>query len=142
MTFSPAPKLPREKRPRKPLPKATKAIARKSRPKPINRKRRASEFRRAYGSQERVAFVRRLPCVVCVGLMVRPAGESDNAHIIGGGAGRKADARHIAPICRIHHRALHAAGSLSEFYVMFGFKVDLAQAAAETDAAWQKEQAQ
>lgn len=66
--------------------------------KPRNAKRRASEFKRWYGSKERVAWVRALPCVWCLSRE-----GSDNAHTENGGKGRKADYQTIAPLCRPCH---------------------------------------
>ncbi|MDB4893172.1 MAG: hypothetical protein JWL61_5027 [Gemmatimonadetes bacterium] len=59
-----------------------------------NTKRKAREFERAYGSKERVEWVKSLPCCWCGAV-----GESQNAHTVGGGAGRKADYDTIAPLC-------------------------------------------
>lgn len=122
----------------KPLPPRSHPVARGA-VKRSNPKRKASEFRRAYGSKARVEWVKRQPCPVCLALGMRGdwTAERDNAHIVGGGAGRKADRTMIVPLCRHHHRALHAAGSLSAFYVTFGCKVDLADVAVRTEAAWQ-----
>lgn len=101
-----------------------------------NVKRKASEFQRCYHSKARVRFVKSEPCPVCQALGMRHLVESDNAHIVGGGAGRKAGYEKIVPLCRLHHRALHAAGSLSAFYVTFGGLVDLAAFAAQTHSRW------
>jgi hypothetical protein len=67
--------------------------------KRVNRKRRASEFARCYGSKERVEWVKRQPCIDC------GATPSDNAHVEGEGVGRKAHHTRIVPLCRTHHRA-------------------------------------
>lgn len=76
---------------------------------PIARKpRKASEFRRVYGSRARVRWVKSLPCVAC--LAVSPifgaisAGQSQNAHTVTGGMGRKAGSETIVPLCASHHR--------------------------------------
>ena len=82
-------------------------IARKTRIKASNAKRRTSEFARCYHSRERVRFVKGLPCLVCnalspfIGETTR--GRSDNAHVETDGAGRKADYDRIIPLCRSHH---------------------------------------
>jgi len=116
--------------------------------KPSNTKRRGKEWARAYGSEERVLWVRWRPCVVC------RRGPCENAHVQTGGAARKADARHVVPLCdrsqpvyaiRVGpavvwipaggcHSWLHALGAKS-FQEATG--VDLNAAAAETEAAWQ-----
>ena len=99
-------------------------------PKASNPARKVREFARAYGSKVRCEWVRSLPCCVpgCA------AGPSENAHVIGGGMGRKASANLIAPMCSGHHRWLHQYGTL-EFMAMYG--VHLVTAARECDALWQ-----
>lgn len=57
-----------------------------------------------YHSKARVAWMQAQPCVVCG---VTP---SENAHVIGGGAGRKADATCIIPLCKTHHALQHQKG--------------------------------
>lgn len=76
-------------------PKARKPVKR------VNRKRKASEFARTYHSKARVAFVRSLPCAAC-GI----EGLSANAHIgnEGSGAGMKANADQIGPLCDTKYR--------------------------------------
>lgn len=69
------------------------------------KKRSASEFRRIYGSRARVAFVKRLPCFSCW-----EVGESQNAHTVSGGMGRKANAAEIIPLCKACHALQHAKG--------------------------------
>ncbi len=69
--------------------------------KPRNDARRKREFLRAYGSVERVEFVRSLACaghVVLLGETFLPRGGCHNAHTVTGGAGRKANADTIAPL--------------------------------------------
>lgn len=78
------------------------AIPRKGRIKP--KKRSAAEYRRIYGSRERVEFVKSLPCAWCVARgRVRMCGPSENAHVENGGMGRKADHTKIVPLGRHHH---------------------------------------
>jgi hypothetical protein len=98
----------------------------------VNRARKASEFVRAYGSKARVAWVKRRPCIVAVGVC---AGPIENAHVVkgDGGTSYKASAEFIAPMCHRHHRRLHSLGPISFQSV---FKVDLAACAAETERAW------
>lgn len=106
------------------------ALKRRKRVNPVNPDRRAREFQRAYGSEERVYYVgQHLACVVpdC------HAHECDNAHIETGGMGRKADADKVAPICNPHHRLLHQHGP-ETFEAAYG--VDLEEAAADTESRW------
>lgn len=79
-----------------------------------NRERKAKEFSRAYGSEERVKAVKAMTCEVesCDRL-------SENAHLTTGGTGRKADADSVANLCYEHHRthprSLHNLGSVERF---------------------------
>lgn len=88
-------------------------LDRKTRLNPVNAKRRRKEFRRAYGSEARVKWVKAQPCIIC------GSTPSDNAHIEGGGAGRKADADKVVPLCHSHHRtapdSYHALGGKDAF---------------------------
>ena len=76
-----------------------------------------------------------LPCIVpgC------PSLHQDNAHIEGDGAGRKANADKIVPLCRGHHRtrkdSLHNLGR-EEFEGTF--YVDLAALALDTERTWRR----
>jgi hypothetical protein len=81
------------------------------------KKRTMSEFARIYGSKKRVAWVRSQPCTVADCADCR---ESENAHVVNGGMGRKADANLIVPLCPWHHRQLHHMGveSFQEAYYM------------------------
>ncbi len=102
--------------------------------KKVNRKRKVSEFARAYGSAARVAWVRGLPCVLSAWGTCGRHMQCDNAHIIGGGAGRKADAQFIVPLCSLHHASLHRRGrQLFEAVYL----VDLFKLAADTERRWQ-----
>lgn len=122
MSFSPAPK---------PQPRPKKEP---KRPKAKNVARSADEFTRTYGSPERCEFVQTLPCIVpgCD----KPA---ENAHIEGDGAGRKADATKIAPICRGHHRtrrdSLHNLGREA---FEGEHLVDLEALALDTERCWRR----
>jgi hypothetical protein len=115
MTIHPAPKPKlRAKRVPKPLKKGNSA-------------RRSREWKRAYGSVERVAFVKGLECVVgftCWGKM-------ENAHTETGGKGRKGDAESIVPLCKWHHHMIHQHG------MSFYGSIDWRAAAAKTHARWQ-----
>ena len=88
---------------RSPLPKHTKRIVTKP-VRTVNPERRSAEFVRCYGSEDRVAFVRNSPCVVCG---KRPC---ENVHIATGGMGRKGDAETIVPMCSADHHELHSIG--------------------------------
>lgn len=149
----PEPKPPkvRERKPRKPIARQSLqslsrdgrkwTTAKRSTPvKRKNAKRRVSEFARTYGSRARVRWVKLQFCV-CRKAAWR-AGENcggpiDNAHIIGGGAGRKADAQFIVPLCRTHHtdgpEALHRIGRRRFECVNL---VDLTAEAAHTQQLW------
>lgn len=106
---------------------------RKTAVKKSNPARKRREFARAYGSKERVAFVKSLPCVVYA-LYSPCAGEIHNHHITTGGRGRKADADQIVPLCTKHHAELHADGA-SEFQA--NYAVNFEAAAASTELRWQ-----
>ena len=96
MTFTPAPKPPVSPPPAKPR-----------RVKRVNKKRKASEFARCYHSKERVEWVKSMRCILRTPFCTGP---SENAHTVGGGAGRKADYATIIPLCNAHHRDLHTLG--------------------------------
>lgn len=133
---------------RSPLPPRRAWIRRRTKPKKVNRKRKASEFARCYHSRKRVAFVKSLPCIGC-GVV----GYSENAHVVIDGAGRKADYGQVVPLCGPHytkplvpsllgtalalrgcHNELHQMGRAAwELYR----HIDLDEAAARTETAWQ-----
>ncbi len=129
----PAPKpAPRpKKQPRQPQ--------RSPRPKPMNQKRAAREFRRAFGSSERVIWIQQQPCVWC------GRTPSENAHTVTGGRGRREDAASIVPLCKgwndergIFHMGCHAKYDLH----MAPFNTEEARAqvracAAEIERLWQ-----
>lgn len=119
MTYRPVPKPdPREKKPPKPL-------------RAKNAKRAASEFARCYHSEERVEWVRSLPCVVggCRNDSI------ENAHIEGDGTSRKAGYEKIVPLCRTHHRQLHRDGRET---FEGAHLVDLAAMALDTERCWRR----
>lgn len=97
------------------LPVPSKPIERQT---PLRAKKRsASEFRRIYGSRERVKAIKAMPCTVphCART------PCDNAHLTNGGTGRKADWDTIAPLCRHHHNELDAMqGSVTAFDTIHG----------------------
>lgn len=70
-------------------------MKRGGRVRPVNRKRRKSEFARCYHSKARVEWVKSLPCVFCA-----HRGCSENAHVWGrSGMGRKGPYTEIVPLC-------------------------------------------
>ena len=115
---------------RTPLPPRSTFLVR-TRPNRVNRKRKAANHARAHGSTARIAFVNSLPCLV---RNTQCAGRTQNAHIETGGAGRKADASKIVPLCRYHHiDVLHRIGRPT-FEKTYG--VDLAVESAKIEAAF------
>lgn len=93
-----------------------KALARRQRLKA--KRRTASEFRRIYGSKDRVLAIKALACYACGGW---PA---ENAHTENGGTGRKAGWETIVDLCRSCHRtgkhSLHNLGSVELFDARWG----------------------
>lgn len=106
------------------------APKRSSRVKNVNRRRKAKEWKRAYGSKERVAFVASLPCLVD-GCTATPC---ENAHTRGEGASRKAGFALIVPLCHNHHAELHTFGRIT-----FESKhaIDLDYCAGQIERIWQ-----
>lgn len=102
-------------------------LARGGRIKPRNAKRHSANWLRAYGSAERVQWVKSLPCLVC------GATPSENAHVYTGGMGRKADAAKIVPLCLIHHAEQHAYGNRT---IEDDYWLDLRAEAARIEAMW------
>lgn len=99
--------------------------------KSVNRTRRNREWLRAFGSAERVEFVRSLPCIAA---HARDCdGDVENTHTVGGGMGRRSDAENIVPCCRRHHHEMHSVGAA--IFAMHR-AVNLRACAAETEAAW------
>jgi hypothetical protein len=76
-----------------------------------------------------VRTIKAFPCIICARV------PSENAHIVGGGTSRKADADQIVPLCHAHHQSgndsLHKLQPRA-FETYHG--VNLAMYAAETDA--------
>lgn len=103
---------------------------RKKRVNPFNAKRRAENFARAYGSEERLFYVS--ACLACVVPSCTWNGYNDNAHVETGGTGRKADADKVVSACNRHHREMHRGQET--FELTYG--VDLQQCAAETQERW------
>lgn len=96
---------------------------------PVNPERRDREWRRAYGSEERVRWIQNLPCLACG---ARP---SENAHTEAGGMGMKADASTIVPLCSDCHDELHAEGA-ETWQERTG--LDLKADARRIEEAWQR----
>lgn len=61
--------------------------------KKVNRARKAANLKRAHGSADHRAWMKRQPCVVC------GRTPSDAAHLKSGGTGRKDDWQHTVPMC-------------------------------------------
>jgi hypothetical protein len=111
--------------PRKALRKTE--LRRGGRVKPVNRKRKAANWLRAYGSEERVQWFAAQPCVVS------GEGPCENVHVRGDGMGRKAGYQSIVPMTAAHHRELHSLG-LRSFEAKY--HLDLAQLAEIYHALW------
>ena len=98
--------------------------------KRANPARRAKEWARAYGSLERVYYIsNHLACSVdyCF------SRDIVNAHTETGGAGRKADAETVIPLCNLHHAEYHKGAKT--FVARYG--IDLFGYAADTEMFWQ-----
>jgi hypothetical protein len=105
-------------------------LKRTGRINPVNRKRKAKNWERAYGSKAFVQWISRLPCWAC-----NYAGQSPRqaAHTTTGGMGRKADANTIIALCNVCHSKQHTRGWLS-----IGMTDESKQrAAAQTQAMWE-----
>ena len=105
-----------------------KKLNRKTAVKRKNARRSAKEFRRAYGSKERVQAVQAMPCVVCGAL------PSQNAHVRSRGAGGGAE--DIVPLCGGPggcHTEQHTIG-VQSFERKHG--ICLKDAARKTQEAW------
>lgn len=109
-----------------------KSTLRRSRVRTANPKRKRSEWKRAYHSAERVAFVKALPCVAC-GFDGFPLRE--NAHTVNGGAGRKGDYVTIIPLCKSCHTKQHRKGWSALFGANPSLQIVLHCQA--TELAWQ-----
>lgn len=105
-------------------------LKRSGRVKARNSQRRVREFARAYGSRERLAWVKAQPCCVSGNL-----GNIDAAHVRTGGVGRKADACWTVPLAHDLHLLLHQHGKAT-FERAYG--VDLDTLARETEERWQR----
>jgi hypothetical protein len=108
-----------------------KPLKRGGQPKRVNPKRKATNWRNAYGSRERCVFVQSLPCLVpfCGNT------PSENAHIESGGMGRKAHYTKVVPLCSSHHQYAHQHG-ITTFLAHFFIIGTLADHAAKTERLW------
>ena len=105
-------------------------LKRGGRIKPVNAKRKAKNWDRAYRSPAFVRWISRLPCWAC-----NYAGPSPRqaAHTTTGGMGRKADANTVISLCGVCHAKQHSQGWLS-----IGMSDESRQrAAAQTQAMWE-----
>lgn len=93
------------------IPRRT-ALKRSAPPKKRNVTRKARELARAFGPPERRAWIASQPCIACVTRSTPQASRTENVHVIGGGAGRRADFAFIVPMCADHHAILHRIGRL------------------------------
>lgn len=137
-SFHPAPKsakakplAPPQRAPRPGIARTTTPIA-KAPPKKVNKARKAKEFTRSYGSRERVRWIKAQPCCVPKCQFLLP---SQNVHIVGGGAGRKASATLIVAMCPLHHASLHSMGALSFQRV---HKIQLILIANDLEKLWRR----
>ena len=113
-----------------PLPRRS-APLRKTRPRAVNKQRKAKNWTRAYGSKARVEWVKAQQCLLNT---PRCDGPTENAHVGNDGMGRKASAAHIVPLCRFHHRHQHTIGTPA-FEEAYG--ISLAWWAENTEGRWQ-----
>ena len=98
--------------------------------RPRNAKRQAREFARAYGSAERVEWIKGLPSVAS------GEGPCVNAHVKTGGGSRKADACWIVPLTDFEHRIeLHHMGK-ADFNAKYG--IDLDTEAQRIQQCWEE----
>lgn len=99
---------------------------------PEQRARKKAEWTRAYGSKERVQWIKSRRCFGC-----RSIAGCENAHLVSGGMGRKADAALVIPLCHLCHAEQHRVGN-EAFARSIGETVDsLFAAAAAYEAEWQ-----
>ena len=110
-------------------------LKRTGRINPVNRKRKAKNWERAYGSKAFVQWISRLPCWAC-----NYAGQSPRqaAHTVTGGMGRKADANTIIALCNVCHSKQHTRGWLA-----IGMTDESKRRAAEyTQTMWESKRGQ
>jgi hypothetical protein len=106
----------------------------RKRVKARNPKRRAAQFARAYGSEDRVEWIKAQRCLTC-----GDHGPSQNSHLRSrAGAGRKGDATKVIPQCNPCHDLYPRR---SQWRARFPHWTDekLETAAAVIDARWQEQ---
>ena len=103
--------------------------------RPVNRERRDSEWKRAYGTTGRVEWVSVQRCLGCGWKGVRDLSPCENHHIQTGGMGRKADADKIIPLCKGCHIEWHQHGrrTFEEAH-----RMDADAAARDIEQAWKQ----
>ena len=111
---SAAPKPPRA--PKAPIPKKNPARAKLA-------------LARAFGGPERIAWIQAQLCVAC------GREGCQNAHVRSGGAGRRADARWVVPLCPTCHALVHSGGQAS---FERAHQIDLFDLAVLTEARWEQ----
>lgn len=117
-----------------PMKPRTKPMKKGGRIKP--KKRSPASFTRVYGSEERAEWVKSLPCVGC-GIV----GYSENAHVgrEGKGAGRKANADQITPLCGPHGNVIGCHRAFDRFLFPFdraSTRIPVIRSRIATEAAW------
>lgn len=90
------------------------------------------EFRRCFGSAERMAFVERQPCVT-PGCEHHPC---ENAHLGMGPHGTLGDATFIVAACPAHRKLLQGELGTEKFAALY--QVDLAAEAIDLELRWQQ----
>ena len=121
-------------------------IKRRVRVKARNPERAAKNFVRCYESQERVEFVKSLPCAAC-GVY----GFSVNAHLLGNaGMSRKGNADEIGPLCDSHYPDRHRDRLLLGCHQLYDEhqeqfrqrfpQFNALQVAMDTEVAWRRKQ--
>lgn len=100
--------------------------------KPRNVKRYAKNWLRAYGSPERVEWINAMPCCWC-----GVEGHTQNAHTVGGGGSRKANAETIAPLCHAGANDCHGQYDRHEGpFALESVRASIRQHAEYTEYAW------
>lgn len=89
------------------------------------------EWKRVYGSKERVQWIARQPCSFC------HEGPCENAHVCNGGMGRKAGYAWIIPACSRCHFQLDKGIGKRAMERKYG--VNLRELARQTDERWGKQ---
>lgn len=101
-----------------------------------NPKRKRREFLRTFGSDQRVAWVRRQPCAWC-----GVHGYSVNAHTENGGRGRKGDVASIVPLCASRGVTLGCHEKYDQHLAPFDIasnRTTMRHVASNTADAWER----